>query len=399
MRTKSKPAAGRYRVSANLYKQIAASGAGSWVLRYEFRSRKRWMGLGPITVFSQKDAMARAREAQQLIYAGTDPIDARRQTRAEEARKAILTITFEAAAQAYFDQHQAKWSSAKTREAFLGTLKAFVYPVFGKTPVDQVDTALVLRAIEPIWLTRHVTALRVRGRIEAVLAWATVRGYRSGDNPARWLQHLSEVLPTGDEIGTVVHHAAMPYADVPAFIQALRQCQGVAPRALEFILLTASRTGEVLKARWNEIDFETRIWTKPPANMKAGVEHKVPLTPRMIEILRGLPREGGADGLIFIGAKANRPIGKMTLPKLVASLGADVTIHGFRSSFHDWASEQTAYPRELIEHALAHSVGSDTEKAYARSKLIEKRRQLMSQWERYVASPARGAAVTPIRAS
>jgi integrase len=389
--------AGRYRVAANLYKQIAASGSGSWVLRYEFRGKKRWMGLGPLAVFSLKEAMARARGAQQQIYSGVDPIDARRNERASEARKAILTVNFETAVQAFFDQHQSKWG-CKARVEFLNTLATYAFPVFGKLPVDQVDTALVLRAVEPIWLIRHVTANRVRGRIEAVLDWCKVRGYRSGDNPAAWKGHLDQLLPVGGSIGAVVHHKAMPYADIPAFVAALRQRQGIEPLALEFLILTASRTGEVLKARRSEIDFGAKVWTRPSVNMKGGIEHAVPLTPRMIEILEGLPRDGGdQDSLILEGTKPGRPLGRNALSKLVASLGIDATVHGFRSSFKDWCSEMTSYPRELAEHALAHEVGSKVERAYGRSQLLEKRRRMMADWEKFVASPvARSADVTPI---
>jgi integrase len=325
-------------------------------------------------------------------------IDQRRQTRATEARKAILSVTFEAAARAFYDQHEVKWGH-KSRTAFMNTMASYVYPVFGQMLVSEIDTALVLRAVEPIWLTRHVTAGRVRGRIEAVLAWAAVRTYRTGDNPARWDGHLDQLLPTGGTIGEVVHHKALPYIDVPGFVASLRQRLVLGSLALEFLILTASRTGELVKARWNEIDLEAKIWTRPASHMKAAVEHAIPLTPRMLEILKSLPREGGDNGLIF-GGGGGRPIGKNALPKLVTSAGIGGTVHGFRSSFRDWAAEQTAFPRELIEHALAHAVGNQVEQAYARSKLIEKRRKLMEQWERFIATPAataRSANVTPIR--
>jgi integrase len=387
--------AGRYRAGPNLYKQVAASGAGSWVLRYELAGRKRWMGLGPLSVFSLKEAMARAREAQQQIYSGVDPIDARRQTRAGEARKAILTADFATAVQAYYDQHETKWG-AKARTEFLNTLATYAFPVFGKLPVDQIDTALVLRAIEPIWLTKHVTANRVRGRIEAVLDWCKVRGYRSGDNPAAWAGHLDQLLPTGGTIGEVVHHAALPYASVPAFVAALQQRHDTSALALEFLVLTASRTAEVLKALWSEVDFNAKVWTRPASHMKGGIEHAVPLTERMIAILEGLPR-GDGNSLIFEGTKVGRPLGRNALSKLVGVMGIDSTIHGLRSSFKDWCSEQTNYPRELAEHALTHEVGNAVERAYGRSKLIEKRRRLMMEWERFVTTPLPKSKVIPIR--
>jgi integrase len=307
-----------------------------------------------------------------------------------------MSVTFEVAARGFYDQHSAKWGD-KSRTAFVNTLETYAYPVFGHLPVDQIDTALVLRVIEPIWLTKHVTAGRVRGRIEQVLDWSTVRGYRAGDNPSRWDGHLDQILPTGGTIGEVVHHAAMPYVDVPAFVTALRQRRGTSPLALEFLILTASRTGEVMKARWREIDFGAGIWTRPASHMKGGIEHAVPLTPRMVEILKSLPRADG-DGPIFTSGKTGKPLGKNALPKMV--MGVDgATVHGFRSSFRDWAAEQTAFPRELIEHALAHSIGNKVERAYSRSTLIEKRRALMLQWERFVAAPASSGSVVPIRRS
>jgi integrase len=394
----SKLAPGRHHDGLGLYVQVLASGTRSWVMRFTDRAgRERWHGLGPCHTFGLQAAREAATEARQQVWKGIDPIDARREQRATEARKAALTVNFEAAAQAFYDQHAVKWGH-KSRTAFTNTMETYAYPIIGQLPVDRIDTALVLRAVEPIWLSKHITAGRVRSRIEQVLAWAAVRGYRTGDNPAKWKGHLDQLLPTGGTIGEVVHHEALPYADVPAFIAALKRRQGVGPRALEFVILTASRTGEVVKARWSEVDLEAKIWTRPADHMKAGVEHAVPLTPRMIEILKGLPREG-SDGPIFIGSKAGQPLGKNLLPKLLKSLDVDCTIHGFRSSFKDWCSEQTNFPRELAEHALAHAIGNAVEQAYGRSKLIEKRRQLMLQWERFIATPATKDQqnVTPIR--
>jgi integrase len=257
-----------------------------------------------------------------------------------------------------------------------------------------------LKAIEPIWLTKHVTANRVRGRIEAVLDWCKVRGYRAGDNPAAWKGHLDQLLPMGGSIGEVVHHAALPYASVPSFVAALQQRRDTSALALELLILSASRTAEVLKAHWGEIDLGSKVWTRPSDHMKGGVEHQVPLSPRMIEILKGSPRAGGdQDSLIFEGTKPGRPLGRNALSKLADTLGIDATVHGFRSSFKDWAGEQTNYPRELAEHALAHEVGSKVERAYGRSQLLEKRRRMMADWEKFVTSPivSKSASVTPIR--
>jgi integrase len=305
-----------------------------------------------------------------------------------------LTVSFEAAAKAFFDQHQIKWGP-KSRSAFLNTMASHVYPTIGQLPIDMVDTPMVLKVIEPIWLTHHVTAGRVRGRLEAVLAWAAVRGFRpAGDNPARWKGHLDQLLPVGGTIGEVEHHPALPYIDVPAFVDELRRRPRVGTAALEFLILGAARSGEVLRATWSEVDFEAGIWLRPASHMKGKVEHAVPLSPRAIEILRALPRGGGAD-LIFT-SKTGGSLGKNAMPKLLK--GAEFTVHGFRSSFRDWAGESTNFPRELAEHALAHVVGGKVEGAYARGKQVEKRRRLMEAWEKFVATPAaKSANVTPIR--
>jgi integrase len=396
MQTKSKaPIAGRVQVAPNLYRQTAQTGTVSWVLRFQLRGRKRWMGLGPVTTLSLREVTARAGAAQKLILDGIDPIDQRRQALAIEVRKAALTVSFEAAAGQYYDQHECKWS-AKSKDAFLGTMRDHVYPTIGQLPVDQVDTAMILRVLEPFWTTTHVTAGRVRGRIEAVLDWAKVRGFREGENPARWENHLAQLLPTGGELGEVEHHRALPFADVPAFVAALRQRRGIAPLALEFLVLTAARTGEVVKATWDEVDFDAKVWVRPASHMKGKVEHSVPLTPRMIEILKGLP-QGGADSLIFTG-KTGAALGKNALPKLMAGTGG--TVHGARSSFRDWCGERTSFPRELAEFSLAHTVGNVVERSYTRSKLVEKRRPLMMAWEKYVAMPmVVSADVTPIGAA
>lgn len=388
----------RRHLGGGLYLQTSKSGAASWLVRYQRQGREHWMGLGPKSVFTAKQARARARAAQQKLYDDIDPLDARRKQRTQQALEAARSITFADATQQYFDSHEAKWTSAKHRETFLNTLKQHVYPLIGKWPVADVDTAAVLRVVEPIWLTKNQTALRVRGRIEAILDWCTVRGYRKGDNPARWAGHLSEALPTGGKIGEVIHHAALPYADIPGFVAQLPLHQGIGPKALEFLILTVSRTGEALGAHWNEIDFDAKVWTVPPERMKGRKEHRVPLTGRMIELLKALPREAGND-LVFIGSKTGKRIDKMVLPKLLHAMGHAATIHGFRASFRTWAAESTAFPREVIEAALAHKTGTAVELAYQRSDVLEKRRQLMEAWSEFVATPDRksGGNVTPIR--
>jgi integrase len=344
-------------------------------------------------------ARTAATEARQLLWKGIDPIDAKKAQRTAEELEAARSILFEDAAKHYFDHHQASWSSVKHAQQFWKSLEMYAFPVIGNLPVAVIDTGLILKIIEPIWQDQYQTASRVRGRVASVLDWATVRGFRTGGNPARWKGHLSEVLSAKGEFAKVTHHAALPYADVPLFMEQLSQHQGIAPRSMEFLILTATRTSEVLTARWAEFDFENRIWTIPASKMKARKLHRVPLTDRMVELLKALPREVVTDGIVFIGSKAGTPQAKNTLSKLVTkTMCRDCTVHGFRSSFRTWAAERTAFPRELIEAALAHTTGNAVEIAYQRSDVIEKRRKLMEAWAAFVASPQRrDTTVTPIR--
>jgi integrase len=390
--------AGRYGDGGGLYLQVTPSGGRSWILRYRRAGRERWFGLGPLRDFTLDEARQRALRARQQLRDGVDPINARKVDRDAKALEAAKHLTFKDAALQYFDSHEQKWSNAEHRRQFLSTLSEYAFPVIGKLPVAAVDTGLVLKIIEPIWQTKTQTANRVRNRIESVLGWATVRGYRSGDNPARWKGHLAEVLPAKGQIAKVEHHKAMPYTDLPAFMGRLVNHKGIDARALEFLILTASRTSEVTRARWSEFDLDAKIWMVPPERMKGRKEHRVPLTERTIAILRGLPRQGGDNGLVFIGSRKNRSLYKMALAKLLKAMGQDaITIHGFRSTFRDWAGETTAFPSDICEAALAHVVGSATQIAYQRGDLLEKRRQLMKAWAAFCHTPRRDASVTPIR--
>jgi integrase len=277
-------------------------------------------------------------------------------------------------------KHAAQWTS---------TLKTYAFPVIGVIAVNAIDTALVLKVIEPIWHKKPETANRVRGRIEAILDWASVRGHRKGENPARWRGHLQKMLPARGKLAPVKHHSALPYAQVPAFVAELQACKGTAPRALELSILTASRTGEVIGARWPEIDIAAKTWTVPAARMKAGREHKVPLSARALEILAGLPRDDKRkDGYVFIGARAGASLSNMAMLETLRRMNrADLT-----SSFRDWAAEGTNFAREVAEAALAHVVGDKVEAAYRRGDLFKKRAALMEAWARYCARPAIAAA-------
>jgi integrase len=385
---------GLYGDGGNLWLRVADGGSKSWVFRYRSRldGRERRMGLGSLRTWSLAEARERARECRQLLdhIEPLDPIEQRRAARARLKEEAARLITFQQCAELYLASHGRSWRNAKHAAQWPSTLKAYVYPTIGAVPVSVIDTALVLKVIEPIWHKRPETANRVRGRIEAVLDWASVRGHRKGENPARWRGHLQKMLPARGKLAPVKHHSALPYAQVPAFLAELQGCKGTAPWALEFTILSASRSGEVVGARWPEIDFAAKTWTVPAERMKSGRDHKVPLSARALEILAGVPRdEKRKDGYVFIGAGAGAPLGKMALFRTLRAMNrADVTVHGFRSSFRDWAAEQTNFPREVAEAALAHAVGDKVEAAYRRGDLFRKRAALMEAWAKYCARPA-----------
>ncbi len=373
---------GRYGDGHGLYLQVLSPTNRSWLFRFERAGRERWMGLGALHVFSLKEARERARRVKQLLADGTDPLEARAAERAQRALKSARTITFEAAARQYFDAHERQWRNEKHRAQFLSTLQAYAFPKIGALPVAAIDTGLVLKVIEPIWQDKTETANRVRGRIESVLDWATVRGYRTGDNPARWRGHLSEVLPAREKIQKTVHHAALPFAELPEFMAALDQREGIAARALELTILTAARTGETIGATWDEIDLKEKSWTVPAGRIKGGREHRVPLSERALEVLRALPREKD-NPFVFIGPRKGG-LSNMAMAATLGRMGRnDVTIHGFRSTFRDWAAERTNYPNHVVEMALAHVVGDKVEAAYRRGDLFAKRVRLMAEWAKY----------------
>jgi integrase len=393
---------GRYGDGKGLYLQVMPTGARSWILRFERSGRERWMGLGPVSDFSLDEARERASQARRLLKDGFDPIDARQAERTqratEEARAAARNITFKAAAEQCFKFHSPKWKNAKHRAQFLSTLKQYAYPSLGKLPVAAIDKTLVLKAVLPIWESKNETASRVRGRIEAVLDFAKVNGWRDGENPAAWDGNLVHALPAPGTFTQVKHHAALPFADVFDFMTQLATREGMGARALEFLILTAARTGEVIGARWSEINLETKLWTVPAIRMKAKKEHKVPLSDQAVAILKALPRD---SGFVFPGGRKGVPISNMAMATLLKRMGRfDITVHGFRSTFRDWAAERTNYPNHVVEMALAHVIGDKVEAAYRRGDLLAKRAKLMADWSKYCATKPVGTAnnVTPIRA-
>jgi len=378
-----------------LYLQVSPSGSKSWLFRFARHGRERWMGLGPYPDVALAEARQKAFDARRLLRDGVDPIEARRTARSAARLEEARGLTFMECAKCYIAAHEAGWRNAKHRAQWRSTLVTYAFPVLGELPVAAIDTALVMKTFEPIWQAKPETAGRLRGRIEAVLDWAAARGYRAGDNPARWRGHLDKLLPARRRLARIKHHAALPAHDLPAFMVELRGQAGVSARALEFAILTAARTGEVIGATWSEIDMGGKTWTVPAERMKGGRTHRVPLCERAVEILRSLPLEGDH---VFGGARASKPLSQMALLMMLRRMKRDdLTVHGFRSTFRDWAAESTSFPREVAEAALAHAIPDKVEAAYRRGDLFERRRQLMEAWSRYCASGLGTSAVVPIR--
>jgi integrase len=395
---------GRYRDSLvkGLLLVVQSPTSAAWTLRYEQDGKERWLGLGGLKDLPLAQARERAREKRLMLLDGKDPLDAKRAERAARRVAALKVMTFKQCAEAYLAAHSGKWRSVRHADQWTNSLRDYVYPIIGDLPVDSIDTPLVLKVLEQpveaaadgrypagtLWTARRDSASRVRGRIETILGWATVRQHRAGDNPARWGKHLSEVLPGGN--GGVQHLAALPYADVPEFLAELRRQEGVAARALEFTIICAARTGETLGAVWSEIDFANAMWTIPASRMKSQREHRVPLSPAAIDLLKAAYTQDGNQH-VFIGNGGALP--PKSLRHVLRRLGkGGITVHGFRSAFRDWCAERTNYPREVCEMALAHTVGSAVEAAYRRGDLFDKRRKLMEAWGTFCASPALKAA-------
>jgi len=392
---------GRHADGSGLHLLVKESGARSWVYRFMLKGRARDIGLGAAAgpdAISLAAARYAASSLRLKVKAGIDPLEERQREAAEALAAAqaakIAGITFRAVAKAYITANEGSWSNPKHRQQWLNTLTSYVYPVIGDLPVTDIGTAHVLKILEPIWQDKPETASRIRGRIETVLDAAKARGYREGENPARWRGHIAQILPARSRL-TRGHHKALPYEAIPAFIERLRAREAISALALEFAILTAARTSEVLKATWGEVDLVKAIWTRPAPRMKGRKEHRVPLSPRAVEILESV-KPLDADRLFPAGRSGK--LSGMAMSMLLRRMKVDATVHGFRSSFRDWAAECTAYSHEVCEMALAHVIGNKAEAAYRRGDLFEKRRRLMADWAEYCASEgAAGAKVTPIR--
>jgi integrase len=388
---------GLYPDGGGLYLQITKAGVKSWLYRFMLQRKARAMGLGALADVSLADARGQAAACRRQLQDGIDPIEARIARKAAAQLEAAKAMTFRQCAEAYLAAHRAAWKNAKHADQWGNTLEAYVYPIFGALPVQQVDVALVMKALEPIWAAKTETASRIRGRVESILDWATARGHRRGENPARWKGHLENLLPKRAKVQKVKHHPALRYTDLPAFMVDLRSREGVAAKALEFTILTAARTSEVTGARPGELDRDVKTWTVPEGRIKGGKEHRVPLSLPASAIAREMLRLEGAE-FLFPGGKARKPLSENGMLALLERMGRDdITVHGFRSTFRDWAAEMTNYPREVAEMALAHVVEDKVEGAYRRGDLFEKRRRLMEEWARYCVKPVKAGKVVPIR--
>jgi len=348
------------------------------------------MGLGSAELVSLADAREHAREARKLAANGFDPIDARNQAQRKARLAAKEALSFKEAAEAYVAGHASSWSNAKHRTQWFRSLELHAFPVFGKLPVAEIDVSLVLQAIEPIWATTNETASRVRGRIEAILDWCAVRGYRSAENPARWRGHLQRALPSRSKTAPVHHHAALAIDNLPDFMAQLGERQGLAPRALAFCILTASRTNETLSARWGEFDLKATTWTVPAERMKARRPHRVPLADAAMAVLEYVSPLRTDAGWVFPSPmNETKPLSNMCLLTTLRRMERnDTTVHGFRSTFRDWVAERSDFPGEVAEAALAHVVGDRVEAAYRRGDLFDKRRDLMNAWATFATGSA-----------
>ena len=379
---------GKYGDGGGLWLRVRSDGRRWWFLRYRFRGRDRELGLGSAGEVGLKEARQNAARARRQIRDGLNPIDERRKERAKAS-----SPTFAACAERFISANQVAWGNAKHRAQWHSTLKAYAYPTLGEQPVNAVGVADVLRVLKAVWATKPETASRLRGRVERVLDWARASGLRHGENPARWRGHLDKLLPKRSQVRAVRHFAALPWRGVPAFMAALRERAGIAARALEFLILTAARSGEVRGISWAEVDGD--VWIIPAERMKAQREHRVPLSARALAILDEMRRFGSEPGqLVFPGMRAGRPLSDMSLTAVLRRMGRDdLTVHGFRSTFRDWSAETTSFPREVCEQALAHTLANKVEAAYRRGDLFEKRRRLMSAWADYCGQSPRARVV------
>ncbi len=363
--------------------KVMPAGSRAWVLRTVVAGKRREYGLGGYPTVTLASARERARAMLDQLFAGIDPAVTKKQAKSALAAQRAKAVNFKTLAEQYIAQHEAGWKNAKHAAQWSSTLETYAFPAIGKMLAADIDTPSVLRVLQPIWTDKSETASRLRGRIEAVLDFANAKGLREGPNPARWKGNLALTLPAKRKVSTVKHHPAVPVKDMLSFFRALRSREGMAARALEFLTLTAARSGEVRGAQWSEIDLAKKVWAVPAERMKAKREHRVPLSTQAIKLLNLLSsrKEGG---LLFPGSKQKTKLSDMALTAVMRRMEIDAVPHGLRSSFRDWVGEETAFPREVAEMALAHTVGNAVEAAYRRGDLFEKRRLMMQDWAAYL---------------
>ncbi|MGM0826235.1 MAG: tyrosine-type recombinase/integrase [Pseudomonadota bacterium] len=370
-----------------LYLQITVGGSVSWIYRFKLKGKQRYMGLGTYPGVSLSEARELAADNRKMVKQGIDPLDARLEEEKEAQKEAV---TFTSCAARFIKAHRRSWRNAKHARQWVSTLKTYVRPKIGEKPIEDISTQDVLEVLKPIWANKNETAKRVQGRIENILDYAAAHGYRDPVNPARWRGHLDKLLAKPSRIQKVNHHPAMPYDDVADFMKSVQQYSSMSSKALLFLILTATRTSEVLNAEWNEIDLGNATWTIPADRMKTNREHRVPLSEQALALLSNLPRVKGSS-YVFPGMKLARPLSNMALLQFMRGMGygpsgekGNYVPHGFRSSFRDWTGEVTSYPRDVAEMALAHTIENKVEAAYRRGDLFEKRRAMMQEWADYL---------------
>ncbi len=399
LRVKAIKDKGSYHDGGGLYLCVSASGAKSWRFFYMLNGKSREMGLGTVAAVSLAEARLKMADCRKLLAAKIDPIEARDANEAKARLAEANKTSFEDCANSYIDAHKDGWKNKKHIQQWTNTLKTYVFPIIGKTPVQDINVDSMMKVLEPIWKEKPETANRTRGRIEKVLDWATARELRQGENPARWRGKLENLLVRRSSIQKVKHHPALPYAQVGDFMGLLKQQPGLDALALKFTILTAARTSEVIEANWDEIDIGNKVWTIPAGRMKMKKEHRVPLTDKAISVLKNVikltsdkqsnSKQEEQTGWVFPGRKKKNSLSGMAMLMLLRRMERqDITVHGFRSTFRDWAAEQTNFPRDVAEAALAHATENKVEAAYRRSDLFDKRRELMDKWTKYCALPS-----------
>lgn len=371
---------GYYGDGAGLYLQVSKSLTKSWIFRFTFGGKQREMGLGALHTITLAEARQKAKGCRSKLLDGIDPLEARNATKIGDALERAKAMTFDDCAKGYIAAHRGSWKNVKHAAQWESTLATYASPIIGALPVATVSTAMVVKVLQQIWHEKTETATRLRGRIESILDWATVSHFRAGDNPARWRGHLDNLLADPGKMNKVVHHAALPWQEIGAFMIELKGREGIAARAVEFAILTATRSGEVRGAVWSEFDLDAAMWVIPAERMKADREHRVPLSTTALALLRAAPR---VEEFVFPGMRAETQLSDMSLTAVLRRMGRkEITVHGFRSTFRDWCAESVgnSFPREVCEHALAHSLPDKVEAAYRRGDLIEKRKVLMQVW-------------------